>query len=103
MGGKQIPSCSNCRFFDKEVKEKPWFECWGSDGDHVCPDWKSKRGAKAGVGRKPGAGRHKFEDQGEKKQAMILSFKANDVTKAGGYKKVKTDLEKAFYDKIKGL
>lgn len=91
MGGLQIPSCSNCRN-DKT------FICFGC---HKLSLWQTKRGAKAGAPRKSGAGRTKFADQGEKKQVMILSFKENDVTKAGGYKKVKTDLEKAFYDKIK--
>ena len=95
MGGLQIPSCSNCRHRRR-----------GRIYQRICDTcidlskWKSKRGAKAGASRKPGAGRTPFEDQGEKRQAMILSFKANDVTKAGGYKKVKADLEKAFYDKI---
>ena len=98
MGGLQIPSCSNCRHLPKEkYTDANCVECW------EFSQWQSRRGAPAGVGRKPGAGRHKFEDQGEKKQIIMISFKANDITKAGGYKKVKADLEKAFYDKIKGL
>ena len=94
MGGKQIRSCSNCRNFDEGSMSNTCLECID------LSNWQTRRGAKAGVGRKPGAGRPKFKDQGEKMQSMILSFKANDVTKAGGYQKVKEYLTKTFY---KGL
>ncbi len=96
MGGQQIPSCSNCRHFT----DKDSFICL------LCKDydgWQTKRGTKLGSKRKPGAkktGPKEFEDRGELRQYVYLSLKANDIEKAGGYKKVKADLEKAFYDKI---
>ena len=101
MGGLQIPSCSNCRHLGTSTLE-PCLSCIEEpDAMPTYEYWQSRRGSKAGAPRKSGAGRTKFKDQGEKKQVMILSFKENDVTKAGGYKKVQADLEKAFYDKIK--
>lgn len=96
MGGLQIPSCSNCRHYEG----LPFTKTCGTCED--LSNWKTKRGAKAGAHREPGAGRTPFEDQGEKKQVMILSFKENDVTKFGGYESVKEYLTKKFYDIIKG-
>ncbi len=99
MGGLQIPSCYNCRHREKMFDKFPCSEC-----DSEFSQWKSKRGAKPGAKRKPGAkktGPKEFEDRGELRQYVYISLKANDIKKAGGYKKVKTDLEKAFCDKIK--
>ncbi len=96
MGGLQIPSCSNCR----EITDKDSFACM------ICVDldgWKSRRGRKLGSRPKPGdkkTGPKEFEDRTLLRRYVNLSFTAKDITKAGGYKKVKADLEKAFYDKI---
>ena len=101
MGGLQIRSCSNCRHKEKMFDEFPCIEC-----NSELNLWQTRRGAKAGVGRKPGAaktGPKKFEDRGELKQIIMLSFKANDIKKAGGYQKVKEYLESIFYKLIKGL
>ncbi len=99
MGGPQIPSCSNCRHLaEGGVYTK---EC------DTCIDisnWKTRRGAKAGAKRKPGAkktGPKEFEDRGELKQIITLSFKANDIEIAGGYDCVKEWLTNQFYDIIK--
>ena len=88
----------NCRFSENKAGDDPCVKCLGLSD---YPYWKSRRGSKAGADRKEGAGRTPFEDRGQLKQSMILSFKESDITKAGGYKKVKADLEKAFYDMAK--
>ena len=94
MGGPQIKTCINCRHNpDDQFKDANCVECW------EFSQWQTKRGAKAGVKRKPGAaktGPKKFEDRGELKQIVTLSFKSNDIKKAGGYQKVKEYLTKAF-------
>ncbi len=99
MGGLQIPSCSNCRHYEG----LPFTSTCGTCED--LSNWQTKRGRKLGYkpnpwDKKPGP--KEFKDQGEKKQIITLSFKANDISKAGGYQKVKEYLTKAFY-KIKGL
>ena len=96
MGGLQIRSCDNCRHHEG----LPFTETCGTCVD--LSNWQSKRGTKAGAPRKPGAGRNKFADPGEVKKTITLSFKANDITKFGGYESVKEWLTKKFYDIIKG-
>ena len=94
-------SCSNCRYSDDRPEGKPCKYCLGLQD---YPYWKSRRGAPSGGSPKPGdkkTGPKKFEDRGELRQYVMLSFTGNDIEKAGGYKKVKSDLEKALYDKIK--
>jgi hypothetical protein len=92
-------SCSNCRYLAEGGVYTT--EC------NKCRDlsnWKSRRGAPPGRSPKPGdkkTGPKKFEDRGELRQFITLSFTGNDIKKAGGYWQVKADLEKAFYDKIK--
>ena len=93
MGGPQIRSCDNCRNIDYGSMSNTCLECVD------LSNWQSRRGSKAGVGRKPGSaktGPKEFEDRGEIKQIITLSFKANDIKKVGGDKKVKEYLTKAF-------
>ena len=92
MRSKQIPACSNCRDEKTDALVDPCLTC------DKFSNWQTKRGSKPGADRKEGAGRTPFEDRGQLKQSMILSFTESDITKAGGYKKVKADLEKTFYD-----
>lgn len=97
MGGLQIRSCDNCANV---------FTISCSSCSKDLSNWQSKRGAKKGVKPKPGAatpGPKQFKDRGELRQDVRLYFKTNDITKAGGYKKVKEYLESIFYKLIKGL
>ncbi len=98
MGGKQIRSCSNCR----EYEGLPFTETCGTCED--LSNWQSNRGRKLGSKPKPGSkktGPKEYEDRGELKQIITLSFKANDIEIAGGYDCVKEWLTNQFYDIIK--
>jgi len=93
MGGLQIPSCSNCRHLAEGGVYTE--EC------DTCIDlsnWQTRRGAKAGAPRKPGAGANK-KPQGEAKIWFMLGIPEKDITAYGGLKKLKVDFIKWFYDK----
>ena len=96
--GLQIRSCTNCSNNpDDQFKDPKCGECWEFN------QWQSKRGRPSGSKPKPGSkktGPKEFEDRGELKQIITLSFTEKDIIKAGGIAKVKEYLTKAFY-KIK--
>lgn len=84
---------------------EPCFSCIGEfGGGPTHESWQTRCGRKLGVKRKSGeakTGPKEFEDRGELKQIITLSFKANDIEKAGGRQKAKEYLEKKFYELIK--
>ncbi len=103
MGGPQKKTCSNCKDSDNKPEDSPCVKCLGLPD---YPYWKTRRGRPPGYKRNPGAkktGPKEFEDREELRQDVRLYFKANDIKKAGGIKKVKEYLEVIFYKLIKGL